>query len=78
MTVGVIDMGIDGNHPHLNVEGGMNAVWDELENDFDDNGLGHGTHVAGIDRGVRSIGRGDARAGPGRDSQELSGLSSRD
>ncbi len=48
VTVGVIDMGIDGNHPHLNVEGGMNAVWDELENDFDDNGLGHGTHVAGI------------------------------
>ena len=48
VTVGVIDMGIDRNHPELDVQGGMNCVYDEAENDFDDNGLGHGTHVAGI------------------------------
>ncbi len=52
VTVGVIDMGIERNHPDLkqNMAGGLNTVDvdGEKENDFDDNGLGHGTHVAGI------------------------------
>ncbi|MCI0337671.1 MAG: S8 family serine peptidase [Acidobacteria bacterium] len=47
VKVGVIDTGIA---PHLDlvIDGGFNAVLGEPENEFGDNGDGHGTHVAGI------------------------------
>jgi subtilisin len=48
VKVAVIDTGIDTNHPDLEVTGGANTVVGENENDFGDNGLHHGTHVAGI------------------------------
>jgi len=44
VKIGVIDTGIDHNHPDLHVAGGM---WIELYVDYDD-ALLHGTHVAGI------------------------------
>jgi subtilisin len=47
VTVGVVDTGV-GPHADLVVAGGYNAVTGENENDFADNGEGHGTHVAGI------------------------------
>jgi subtilisin family serine protease len=47
ITVGVIDTGIS-THPDLVINGGANTVTGENENDFRDNGEGHGTHVAGI------------------------------
>lgn len=48
VKVAVVDTGIDTHHPDLKVAGGANTVVGEDENDFDDNGLHHGTHVAGI------------------------------
>jgi len=45
ITVGVVDTGI-GPHSDLKVDGGANTV--KGESSFADNGLGHGTHVAGI------------------------------
>jgi len=48
ITVGVIDTGIDLNHPDLQVDGGQNTVQGEDPADFGDNGEHHGTHVAGI------------------------------
>jgi subtilisin len=47
LKVGVIDTGIAA-HPDLVIEGGLNTVQGENDNDFGDNGDGHGTHVAGI------------------------------
>lgn len=47
VTVGIIDTGV-GPHPDLTVAGGENTVPGENLNDFGDNGLHHGTHVAGI------------------------------
>lgn len=47
VTVGIIDTGVD-PHPDLVVAGGENTVPGENMNDFGDNGLHHGTHVAGI------------------------------
>jgi subtilisin len=47
VTVGVIDTGV-GPHKHLIVAGGRNTVEGEQEADFQNNGEGHGTHVAGI------------------------------
>jgi len=47
LKIGVIDTGI-GPHPDLVVEGGVNTVLGEDANDYGDNGIGHGTHVAGI------------------------------
>jgi subtilisin len=47
VKVGIIDSGI-GPHPELKIVGGCNVVTGELRTDFLDNGLGHGTHVAGI------------------------------
>ncbi|HKA09906.1 MAG TPA: S8 family serine peptidase [Candidatus Dormibacteraeota bacterium] len=48
VTIGVIDCGIDTNHPDLHVEGGANTVPGENPSDFGPNGSPHGTHVAGI------------------------------
>jgi subtilisin len=48
VKVAVIDTGIDTHHPDLEVAGGANTVVGENENDFGDNGMHHGTHVAGI------------------------------
>lgn len=47
IKVGVIDTGI-GPHPDLVVSGGQNTVQGEPRGDIHDNGVGHGTHVAGI------------------------------
>jgi subtilisin family serine protease len=47
VKVGVIDTGI-APHPDLVIEGGINTVTGEVPSDFGDNGVGHGTHVAGI------------------------------
>ena len=47
IKVGVIDTGI-GPHADLNVKGGVNTVQGEARGDYEDNGIGHGTHVAGI------------------------------
>lgn len=46
-TVGVLDTGA-GPHPDLTIAGGANTVTGEDPEDFEDNGAGHGTHVAGI------------------------------
>lgn len=47
VTVGVIDSGV-GPHVDLTVVGGTCLVTGENPDDFADNGIGHGTHVAGI------------------------------
>lgn len=41
--VAVIDTGVDGHHPDINVVGGMDFTAD---NDFGLDGNGHGTHVS--------------------------------
>ena len=48
VKVAVIDTGIDLYHPDLTVSGGENTVLNENAGDFGDNGVQHGTHVAGI------------------------------
>jgi subtilisin family serine protease len=47
VTVGIIDTGI-GEHLDLVVAGGENTVQGERPESWRDNGMGHGTHVAGI------------------------------
>jgi subtilisin family serine protease len=47
LKVGVVDTGI-AEHPDLDIDGGENTVVGEDKAEFGDNGLGHGTHVAGI------------------------------
>jgi subtilisin family serine protease len=47
VRVAVVDSGIAA-HPDLVISGGMNAVPGENATDYGDNGVGHGTHVAGI------------------------------
>ena len=61
VTVGVVDTGV-GPHPDLVVAGGANTTMHEDPGDFGDNGLGHGTHLAGIiaargrpPRGIRGV-----------------------
>lgn len=63
VKVGVIDTGVDYNHPDLkaNYAGGYNAVEPE-KTPLDDNG--HGTHVAGI-IGAANNGAGVAGVAPG-------------
>ncbi len=46
VKVGVIDSGVDGNHPDLVVAGGLGCVPGSPENQFGPSGS-HGTHVAG-------------------------------
>jgi subtilisin len=47
VTVGVIDTG-SGPHPDLTIAGGRCTVTGESPANFHDNGMQHGTHVAGI------------------------------
>jgi subtilisin family serine protease len=47
VTVGIIDTG-SGPHRDLPIAGGANTVTGESAGDFEDNGMQHGTHVAGI------------------------------
>jgi subtilisin len=47
LKVGVVDTGI-AEHPDLHIDGGQNTVVGEDKAQYGDNGLGHGTHVAGI------------------------------
>jgi hypothetical protein len=47
LKIGIIDTGV-GPHHDLTVSGGLNTVPGEKPGDFQDNGEGHGTHVAGI------------------------------
>ena len=47
LKVGVIDTGV-AEHPDLEIDGGENTVVGEGKGEFGDNGMGHGTHVAGI------------------------------
>lgn len=53
VKVGVIDTGV-GPHDDLVVLGGACLVTGEQSTDFTDNGVGHGTHVAGIIAARRS------------------------
>lgn len=55
VTVGVIDSGV-GPHVDLTVVGGMCVVTGDDATDFADNGIGHGTHVAGIIAARQSAG----------------------
>jgi subtilisin family serine protease len=58
LDVAVIDGGIDGDHPDLNVAGGANFAGGPIGN-WNDGG-GHGTHVAGtigaLDNGIGVVG----------------------
>lgn len=58
VDIAIIDSGIDGTHPDLNVVGGYNATGGSTANWSD--GSGHGTHVAGIaaakDDGIGVVG----------------------
>lgn len=47
INVGVVDTGV-ASHPDLVIAGGRNTVVGESAAEYGDNGLGHGTHVAGI------------------------------
>jgi len=57
VRIGVIDSGI-GPHRDIDVAGGQNHVTGEPAADFMDNGIGHGTHVAGIIAGTAAEGAG--------------------
>ncbi len=57
VTVGVIDSGV-GPHADIAVAGGGCFVTGENAADFLDNGIGHGTHVAGIIAGKKAAATG--------------------
>jgi subtilisin len=60
INIGIIDSGIDLDHPDLNVVGGVNC---SSGKSFDD-GFGHGTHTAGV-VGARDNGIGIVGVAPG-------------
>ncbi|KAF8058906.1 Subtilisin BL [Scenedesmus sp. PABB004] len=62
VVVGIVDSGVDGTHPDLNLVGGTSFVPSEPAADAD--GYGHGTHVAGI-IGARNNGAGVVGVSPG-------------
>ena len=66
VKVGVIDSGIDPNHPDLAVSGGANFTPAETNpDDWQAGADGHGTHVAGIIGGRGLIGQGMRGVAPG-------------
>ncbi len=64
VAAAIIDTGIDRRHPDLNVVGGKSLVSNDPNPDPYIDGLGHGTHVAGI-LGARNNGRGIIGSAPG-------------
>lgn len=55
VKVAVVDTGVDLHHGSLAVSIGENTVSGEPLQDVDDNGLGHGTHVAGLISAIAAI-----------------------
>jgi subtilisin len=64
VAAAIVDTGIDRRHPELNVVGGRNLVSSDPNGDPYHDGLGHGTHVAGI-LGAKNNGQGIVGAAPG-------------
>ena len=64
VAAAIIDTGVDRRHPDLNVVGGKNLCSTEVGGDPYHDGLGHGTHVAGI-LGAKNDGQGIIGAAPG-------------
>jgi subtilisin family serine protease len=64
VAAAIIDTGVDKRHPDLNVVGGKALCSTDAAADPFSDGLGHGTHVAGI-LGAKNNGRGIVGAAPG-------------
>jgi subtilisin family serine protease len=64
ISAAIIDTGVDRRHPDLNVVGGKSFCSSEVNSDPYRDGLGHGTHVAGI-LGAKNNGQGTVGAAPG-------------
>lgn len=64
VAAAIVDTGIDRRHPDLNIVGGKNLCSSETNGDPYNDGLGHGTHVAGI-LGAKNNGQGIIGAAPG-------------
>jgi subtilisin family serine protease len=64
ISAAIIDTGIDKRHPDLNIVGGKSFCTSEINSDPYKDGLGHGTHVAGI-LGAKNNGQGIIGAAPG-------------
>jgi len=64
VRVAVIDGGV-GPHPDVEVSSGQNFTGTESETLYEDNGIGHGTHVAGIIAGRSDGKRGYRGLAPG-------------
>ena len=62
-TVGILDTGIDPNHPDLNVDLNLSKSFADLSPNIDDV-VGHGTHVAGI-AAAKDNGEGVVGVAPG-------------
>ncbi|GBF88068.1 serine protease [Raphidocelis subcapitata] len=64
VAAAIIDTGVDRRHPDLNVVGGKSMCSTDPKADPYSDGLGHGTHVAGI-LGAKNNGQGIIGAAPG-------------
>ena len=64
VKVAIVDSGV-APHEDLDIDGGRNTVTGEAEKDFGDNGIGHGTHVAGIVAGQGTPPNGIKGVAPG-------------
>ena len=64
VAVAVVDTGVDRRHPDLNVVGGRCLVANDARRDPFEDGLGHGTHVAGT-IGAKNNGQGIVGVAPG-------------